>query len=280
MKTIKMGIEITNPQRIIYENQKITKLDVINYYERVAPLMLPYIQNRLLSVIRCHNGIKGGSFFKKHPSITHEEIKTFKKDGEIYYYLTSKKGIILEAQLGTIEFHTGGSNIKNIEKPNVMVFDLDPDEKLPLKNLQNGVILLKNLLDELKLKSYLKTSGGKGYHIVVPFSRCSSYKTFSEFAKNIALILEAKHKDIFTTNIRKKERNGKIFIDYLRNDNGSTCVAPYSLRARENAGISFPIPWNNLNKVAPSQITIKNVNLFLKKANPWHDFFETRQHIK
>lgn len=275
-----LGIEISNPKRIIYPKDNITKLDVIKYYARVAPKMLPFLEDKLLSVIRCHNSINDECFFKKHPTLTSPHIKLYKNSKETYFYITSQKGIITQAQNGTIEFHTGGSSVNNINKPTVMVFDLDPDENLPLENLRQGVIHLKQLLDQLNLKSYLKTSGGKGYHIVVPFSYSKNWESFSSFAKNVALVLESKYPKLYTTNIRKNQRNGKIFIDYLRNDKNSTCVAPYSLRARDNAPISMPISWQNLNKIAPNDVTIKNISKFLSLKDPWQDFYDTKQVIR
>lgn len=256
MKTTIKGIEISSPDKIIFPKCKITKLDVVKYYEKIAPIMLQHIQNRPLSVIRCHKNISE-TFFKKHPNFKTPHTKTFTRDGEEYFYIDSIEGIIEQAQLGTLEFHTSGCFVQDLEKPNLMVFDLDPDEDLEIKNLRQGVLHLKEILDELKLPSHLKTSGGKGYHIVVPFSKGKSWKEFTDFSKNVALLLEAKHPTLYTTNIRKKERKNKIFIDYLRNDAHSTCVCPYSLRARENAPISMPIKWSELNKIAPNQITIK-----------------------
>ncbi len=274
------GIEISNPQRVIYPQENITKLDVIKYYEAVSKLMLPYVSNRLLSVIRCHSDILGGTFFKKHPNMNSGHIKIFNKNGEEFFYITSAEGLILEAQNGTVEFHMGGSSITGINNPNYMVFDLDPDENLNIDTLRQGVIYLKKLLDELNLKSFLKTSGGKGYHIVIPFKASTSWQIFNDTAKQIAIILEAKHPKLYTTNIRKNNRKGKIFIDYLRNDKGSTCVAPYSLRARPHAPVSMPILWNELTKIKPDQITLPHALKKIKNKNPWQDFWKTTEIIK
>lgn len=269
-KIILEGIEISSSDRIVYPKEELTKLDVIKYYQTIAPLMLPYLEKRPLSVIRCHKDINSDCFFKKHPNVKSPHIKTFTQNGEEYFYITSAKGLILEAQNGTIEFHTRGSRYPSLDKPDYMVFDLDPDENLNIDTLREGVVYLKKVLDELKLNSYLKTSGGKGYHVIVPFSKSVSWNKFSLFSKQVALLLESKHPKLFTTNIRKNNRHGKIFIDYLRNDNGSTCVAPYSLRARDNAPISFPISWKNLEKILPNQITINNFEKYEKDT--WKNF--------
>lgn len=280
MDTKVLGILISSPNKILYPKSKIKKIDLVKYYASIAPKMLPFVEDRLLSVIRCHTNINGECFFKKHLTTSSPNLKPFKQNGETYFYITSCKGIVYESQLGTIEFHTGASNINKINNPNIMVFDLDPAPNLPLPTLHQGVIYLKQVLDSLNLKSYLKTSGGKGYHVVVPFLKAKDWDSFTSLAKNIALLLESKYPSLYTTNIRKNSRNGKIFIDYLRNDKNSTCVAPYSVRARENAPISMPISWANLNKIAPNDVTIKNVKKYLALKDPWQDFFDTKQIIK
>lgn len=269
-------ITITNPNKILFPKDKFKKIDIINYYIEVAHLMLPFIENRLLSVIRCHEGIKGECFFKKHPT-TDKFIHKKKDKGEDYFYINEKYGLIYQAQMGTIEFHIWGSCIPKINKPNLMVFDLDPDEKLSLTKLRTAVLKVKSVLDELKLKSFLKTSGGKGYHIVIPFSETKDWETFYNFSKQVALIIESKWPSEFTTNIKKSERKGKIFIDYLRNNRGSTCVAPYSIRARDNASISMPISWKDLNKIKPNEVNITNYQAYINKA--WKNIFKTKQKL-
>ena len=168
--------------------------------------MLPYVENRLLSVIRCHEGIKGECFFKKHPTTDKEFVKTFKDKNEEYFFISTKEELVYQAQLGTIEFHTWGSKIQKVNKPDLMVFDLDPDEKLSLEKLRNASIKVKSVLDELHLKSFLKTSGGKGYHIVVPFSSSKSWDKFYDFSKQIALLIEQKWPQEFTTIIKKTSK--------------------------------------------------------------------------
>ena len=272
------GIKISNPDKIVYPNN-ITKLDVIKYYEKVAPLMLPYINKRLLSVIRCNNGIQSDCFFKKHPQVDSKHIKTFYDGDDEYFYVDSKEGIIFQAQMGTIEFHPWGSSVPKIEKPDVMIFDLDPDEKLSIEKLRQGVLHLKSILDELNLVSFLKTSGGKGYHVVVPFSSTNGWESFANFSKQVALLMEQKWPKLYTTNIRKDQRKGKIFIDYLRNKKGSTCVAAYSLRSRDGATVSMPIEWSELDKFKPDEFNIKNAIKRIKK-NPWKNYFEIKQKLK
>ena len=256
------GIEISNPNKLIDKNVK--KIDMIKYYNKIAPYILTYIKTRPLSEIRCHNKFED-CFFKKHPNNTKNLI-----------YVKTKKDLILEAQLGSIEFHSYGCNAENLNKPNLMVFDLDPDVKINHKKIADSVMKLKVLLDDLKLKSFLKTSGGKGYHILIPFKNSKNWKHFEAFAKNIAEFLEKTYPSLFTTNIRKAERKGKIFVDYLRNKKGATCVAPYSLRARDNLTVSMPIDWDDLYNIKPNQVTIKNIDKYLSK-NVWKSFFRIKQ---
>ena len=277
-KDILSAITITNPDKLIYPDSKITKLDIINYYQKVAKRMLPFLKNRIISTIRCPNGIEKTSFYKKHYN---QEIDGFHsypispKEKE-YYFITNAQGLIHEVQQNGIEFHIWGSNIPNIDEPNYMVFDLDPDETLSLKQLREGVKDLKSILDELNLKSFLKTSGGKGYHVVIPIYD-TNWQDFRDITKNIALLMEKKWPDKYTTNISKKKRKKKIFIDWLRNIKGSTSVCPYSLRARLNAPVSFPIAWEDLNKIKPNDITLKKALKLIKKKDPWKNFFQANK---
>ncbi len=272
------GIKISNPDKLIYNKPKITKMDVAKYYQKVSKRMIPYLENRLISVVRCPDGIDGEQFFKKHLEddrigISKVKLKNKTSKKEDYYYINDITGLINETQMNSIEFHIWGSQVKTIEKPDTIVFDLDPDEKLSLKKLRDGVRDLKSILDELDLKSYLKTSGGKGYHIVVPINNVNWRET-RKIAKDIATLMETKWPDKYTSNIRKDKRGGKIFIDWLRNTRGATSIAPYSLRARKNATVSMPIAWKDLDKIKPNEITIKKAIERLKLSDPWKGFFD------
>ena len=173
------------------------------------------------------------------------------------------------------EFHIWGSTIDALNRPDMLVFDLDPDETMDIRDVRKGVKDLKSILDEFSLKSFLKTSGGKGYHVVVPLKKHHSWEKFREIAENIAKLMEAKWPEKYTSNIRKDSRKGKIFIDWLRNTKGASSVAPYSLRIRENATVSMPIRWSELDKVKPDEITIEEAIKRLKRKDPWENFFRT-----
>lgn len=272
-------IEITNPDKVMFSRPKTTKFDMINYYKKVSNRMLPYLNNRIISTIRCPDGIAKDKFFKKHLNNDDPGIKKIilpndegKKDD--YYYITAMSGLISEAQMNSVEFHIWGSTIDDLENPNYMVFDLDPDEKLSLAKLRQGVRDLKSILDDLELKAYLKTSGGKGYHIVVPINYKTTWEDFRKVAKDIAELMATKWPDKYVSNMRKENRKGKIFIDWVRNTRSSTSVAPYSLRARDHAPVSMPIKWSELDKVKPNEITIADAVKRLKRKDPWEGFFD------
>ena len=273
------NIEITHPDKLIFKNPQITKLDIVKYYSKVADRMLPFLENRLISVIRLPDGFGGDKFFKKHLENKNKGIgkKILKNDDnkkEDYYYIKDREGLISEVQMNSYEFHTWGSTIKNLEYPDIMVFDLDPDKNLDIANVREGVKDLKKILDTLNLKAYLKTSGGKGYHVVVPIKTKMTWRKFRKTAKDIAVLMETKWPDKYTSNIRLKNRKGKIFIDWVRNTRSSTSVAPYSIRLRDKCTVSMPIKWSELDKVKPDDITIDEAIKRLKRKNPWEDFFK------
>ncbi|HHW46694.1 MAG TPA: DNA ligase D [Clostridiales bacterium] len=278
------GIKITNPDKIIFDNPKITKADVVSYYAKIAPRMLPYVSHRILSVVRCPKGITQTCFYKKHPATPGEGVVAtpVPSDGgtvEDYFYIENELGLISEAQMGTLEFHIWGSRVDQLEKPDMMVFDLDPDEGMDVDIVRQGVRELRGILSELSLNSYLKTSGGKGYHVVVPLKPAASWEVFYDFARRIAEVMEHKWPDRYTSNSRKAKRTNKIFIDWIRNGRGATSIAPYSLRAREGARVSMPISWEELDTIAPDGIDMQTALIRLDKEDPWKGFFENEQRL-
>ncbi len=223
------GIKITNPDKVIFDNPKITKEDVVSYYSKVSEFMLPYVSRRILSIVRCPKGVSGTCFYKKHPGqaskgITKIPVTTSSGETEDYFYIENTSGLISEVQMGTLEFHTWGSCVDELEKPDMMVFDLDPDEGMDLSRVRQGVKDIKSILTELSLTSYLKTSGGKGYHIVVPLKPVATWDSFHDFARLVAEVMEQKWPDRYTSNVRKAKRAGKIFIDWIRNGRGATSI--------------------------------------------------------
>jgi len=272
------GINISSPDKVLFDDPVITKEDVIRYYAKVAEHMLPYVSRRVLTAVRCPKGVSQACFYKKHPGpeskgIVTIPITTGSGKTEDYFYIENASGLLFEAQMGTLEFHTWGSSVDELEKPDIMVFDLDPDEGMDLSRVRQGAKDIRSILDELSLKSYLKTSGGKGYHVVVPLQPVMTWDAFHDFAKRVAQVLEQKWPDRYTSNVRKANRTGKIFIDWIRNGRGATSVAPYSIRARKGAKVSMPIAWEELDRIAPDGINMADALLRIGGNDPWKDFF-------
>lgn len=272
-------VRLTSPEKEMFKG--ISKEDVAQYYEKIAPKMLPFIQERLLSLVRCPDGVSGDCFYQKHAmdNFVHLKEKTIQeKEGDNpAIYLKDSDGLLEAVQYGTLEFHTWGSPMKTMEKPDWLVFDLDPDEGMDIGNVRQGVRDLKSILDELGLEAFLKTSGGKGYHVVVPITPTVTWDKAKEFSKNVAQVMEQKWPKKYTSNVRKEKRKGKIFIDWMRNGRGSTSVSPYSLRAKETATVSAPIAWDELSTVEPADYTMDK--MLRRRKDPWADFFSVKQSI-
>lgn len=282
---IVQGIPISNPDKVMFDDPKVTKADVVRYYEKVASRMLPYVSHRIMSIVRCPKGIAQTCFYKKHPGPESKGIRTVAiptntGDLDEYFYIEEASGLIAEVQMGTLEFHIWGSRVYTLEKPDMMVFDLDPDEGMDLGQVRRGVNDLKGILSELSLSAYLKTSGGKGYHVVVPMQPAASWEAFHGFARRIAEVMEQKWPDRYTSNVRKAKRTGKIFIDWIRNGRGATSIAPYSIRARKGARVSMPIAWEELDTVAPDGIRMEDALARIEGPDPWGDFDPNHQRLK
>jgi bifunctional non-homologous end joining protein LigD len=279
------GIKISNPDKVIFADSQITKGDVIRYYEQVAERMLPYVSHRVLSIVRCPKGISETCFYKKHPGPGSKGIVTIpitNSEGETeeYFYIENIAGLIYEAQMGTLEFHTWGSRVDQLEKPDLMVFDLDPDEGMDLSRVRQGVRDMRDILAELSLNSYLKTSGGKGYHVVVPLKPAVPWEVFYDFARRVAQVMELKWPGRYTSNVRKAKRTDKIFIDWIRNGRGATSIAPYSVRARKGAGVSMPIAWDELDAVTPDGVDMAEALRRIGGSDPWGDFWGNEQGLR
>ncbi|MCL2445849.1 MAG: non-homologous end-joining DNA ligase [Oscillospiraceae bacterium] len=253
----KRGVEISSPDKIFSTEPHITKQDLADYYQAVAPRMLPYIEHRLITAIRCPGGAAESCFYKKNPQLV----------------ITSAEELLAEVQQNTVEFHAWGSRIDALEQPDMMVFDLDPDEGLALEQVRQGARDLKKILDKLGLKSYLKTSGGKGYHVVVPMLPAQNWQSFRDMAKGIVDAMVETWPEKYTANVRKANRKGKIFVDWIRNTRSATSVAPYSVRMRPGMPVSCPIAWSELPKVAPDGIDMVQALKRLKRKDPWEGVF-------
>jgi bifunctional non-homologous end joining protein LigD len=248
------GIEISSPERVIFPELKLTKKDLADYYATIEPLIMVDAADRPMTLIRFPSGRTGESFFQKHDKGTFgphvKQIPIEEKDGhtEDYLYFEDIRGLLACVQMGTIEFHGWGSKVDKVECPDRLVFDLDPDVGLDFGNVKEAALLLRELLKGLGLESWPLLSGGKGLHVVVPLDASEDWSTVKSFAERFSRAISEAEPKMFTANIRKEQRKGRIFLDWLRNQRGATAVMPYSARGREGAPVSAPIAWEELDK--------------------------------
>jgi bifunctional non-homologous end joining protein LigD len=268
------GIEISNPDRVIYPGEGLTKGDLANYYAAIEPLIMVDTAKRPMTVIRYPQGTDAKGFFQKHdtgtfgPHVKHIPIK--EKDGgtEDYLYFDDIRGLLACVQMGTVEFHGWGSMIAKVEYPDRLVFDLDPDVGLDFAKVKDAARRLRGLLEELGLKSFPLLTGGKGIHVVVPLDASRDWPTVKSFAERFSRAIAEAQPDMFTANIRKVQRKGRIFLDWLRNQRGATAVMPYSARAREGAPVSAPIAWDELDEYASGHhFSIRDADELLDRAS-------------
>jgi bifunctional non-homologous end joining protein LigD len=242
---------ITHPERVIYPDAGLTKLDVARYYARIAPLLLSELQDRPLSLLRCPQGTQGTCFFQKHiatrlpPGLRHVTVQE-KKGPAQYIAVADADGIVSLAQHGAIELHPWGSDAAHLDRPDRLIIDLDPDESIGWPTLLEAAWLTRTLLQELGLAAYVRTTGGKGLHVVAPLKPTCDWSTVKPFAQAIAQQLARVAPARFTSTMAKEQRRGRIFIDYLRNAEGATAIASYSLRARPGAPVAMPVAWDEL----------------------------------
>jgi bifunctional non-homologous end joining protein LigD len=283
----KSKTNISNPDKVLIKAAKITKQDIASYYTSIEKYILPHIVERPLSLLRCPDGIEKECFFqktipeKKDDPIYEHPINYKDSSTKSVIHIDNLSGIIALTQLGVLEIHNWGTHIDHYKNPDLIVFDLDPGPDVTLQEVRKGALLLKSILDQLNLKSFLKVSGGKGYHIHVPIEPVYSWDNVKSFTKAIAQQMADTSPTKYIANMSKAKRKGKIFIDYLRNGFGATSIAPYSLRARANGCVALPIDWKDIAKIKPDQFKMKTAAAYLKKhPDPWKKYFSTKQKIK
>jgi bifunctional non-homologous end joining protein LigD len=245
-------VDITSRDRVIFPDTGQTKGELADYYSAIAPAMLPFVAERPVSLVRCPQGRARKCFFQKHDSgalgdaVQHVPIR--EKDGgsEDYLFVTDRRGILQCVQMGTIEFHAEGSRVDAVDRPERMIFDLDPDEGLGFEDVKRAATEIRAHLADLGLISFVMLSGGKGVHVIVPLTPGHDWDTHKDFARRFAEALSLAAPDRFTANMSKAKRTGKIFIDWLRNQRGATAVVPFSARARAGAPVAVPIAWDEL----------------------------------
>jgi bifunctional non-homologous end joining protein LigD len=268
------SVKLTNPDRIIYPESGITKGQLFAYYEAVAPLMLPWLAGRPLSLVRCPQGRARKCFFQKHdsgsfgPHVHHVPVVEKKGETEDYLYVEDAAGLLALVQMGTIELHGWGSPTRAIEQPDRLIFDLDPDEGLGFDEVKRAARDLRAVLADIGLTTFPMLTGGKGVHVVVPLRPEAKWPAVKDFAQRFAAALATAEPDRFTANLAKAKRKGRIFIDYLRNQRGATAILPYSARARERAPVAAPIGWDELDEAeSGARFTIRDAAALLERAS-------------
>lgn len=273
LKAKSSSINVTNRDRVIFPESGITKGALADYYALMSEAILRNMANRPLSVVRCPQGRGKQCFFQKHDSGTfgadvhHIEIKEKDGNADDYLYVDTADGIVGCVQMGAIEFHGWGARVPDFEKPDKMIFDLDPDEGLGFDAVKEAALVIKTELSHMGLTSSPMLSGGKGIHVVVTLDGTDDWPTVKDFSSRFARALAQAKPDLFTANIRKAERKGRIFIDWLRNQRGATAVQPWTVRAREGAPVAMPIEWKELPDVqSAAAYSLQDIDMIVKRA--------------
>jgi len=267
------SVRISNRERVIFPEGKLTKGQLADYYEIVAPIMLPWAGNRPISLVRCPQGRSKKCFFQKHDAGSFgddvKQVGIREKDGhdEPYLFVDMPAGLLTCVQMGTIEFHGWGARIEDVEKADRLVFDLDPDEGLEFQDIVSAAFHVQDVLAQMGLTTFPMVTGGKGVHVIAPLTPSAEWPVVKDFAHRFALALAQAEPDRFTAALAKAKRTGRIFIDYLRNQRGATAVMPYSARTREYAPIAVPLTWEELRDLdKPSHWHIGDGAEMVKRA--------------
>jgi bifunctional non-homologous end joining protein LigD len=280
-------IKITHPDRVIYPALKFTKADLARYYAQVSDWMLPHVANRPLTLVRCPDGVEKECFYQRHLGMgaSPGDLKMFdrlRSSKGKYLYLDTARGILSAVQNGAIEFHTWGASVPDPKRPDRITMDLDPAPDVSWAQLVQATMLMRTLLEKLGLKCFLKTTGGKGLHVVAPIEPKLEWAKVKEFTRLAAEFMVRAEPKLFTSKISKNERTGKIFVDYLRNSETASAVSAYSARARTDAGVSTPLEWSELGKAdIRSKFTVISVpkRLAALTLDPWAEYGQTKQTI-
>ncbi|TKT80052.1 DNA ligase D [Aquamicrobium sp. LC103] len=270
------GVKLSSPDKVLFEEEGVTKADIAAHYERVAERMMPEAGGRLLSLVRCPDGTSGECFFQKHESRGFpKELKRLevteadgKKDN--YLHVEGLSGIIAGVQMGTLEFHIWGSRIDRIEQPDRLVFDLDPDEGLGFRDVRDAAFDLRERLAGIGLETLAMVTGGKGVHVIAPLARRAEWPEVKAFARDFSRMIAEEEPERYVAQAAKAKRKGRIFVDWLRNERGATAISPYSTRARKGAPIATPVSWEELKSLdAANVFHLGDMEKRLAMADPW-----------
>ena len=287
------GISISHPDRVLFPEAGSTKLDLAHYYETIADWILPHLVDRPLTLVRCPHGARAGPkrsgdcFYMKHskvwtwPAIRRVRIREKTKIGE-YLIADSLTALIALVQMSVLEIHTWNSKFADLERPDRIVIDLDPGARVAWRTVIEAARLVRQLLSVLDLESFVKTTGGRGLHVVVPLEPAADWTACLAFARAFAQALVRRQPSLFTERFAKTGRDDKILVDYLRNNRTNTSIAAYSTRARPDATVSVPVTWQELSPARkPDRFTINTVpaRLARLRTDPWKAYWRTKQRI-
>ena len=281
------GVKLSHPDKPLFPEAKLVKRDLALYYERIADWILPHLRDRPLALVRCPDGWSKQCFFQKHAdksvnaAVTRVEVPEGAGTAT-YFAANSLPALVALVQWGVVELHPWGSRTPKLDRPDRLIFDFDPDDGVGWKEIVEAVGVLRTLLDDLGLEGFLKTTGGKGLHVVVPIRPTLDWTQAKGFTKAVADLLVGTFPDRFIATLSKAQRKGKILIDYLRNAEGATAIAPYAIRARAKAPVSTPIAWKELDTdVRFDHFNVRNVPERLRglRKDPWASIGETRQTV-
>jgi bifunctional non-homologous end joining protein LigD len=276
-------VHLTNPDRVYWEDVGLTKAGLADYYTQVWDWIAPHVVGRALSLVRCPEGTSGQCFFQKHASagLDSKKLQLVPEDGDHVISIDDLDGLLALVQAGVLEIHVRGSTINHLTEANRIVFDLDPSPECKFPEVVKAAREVRDRLEELNLKSFLKTTGGKGLHVVVPIAH-TPWDEVKTFTKLVAQSMEAEKPSRYIATASIKARKGKIFVDYLRNSREATAICAYSTRAREGATVSVPLAWEELGSLKEAnRYTVANVMKRLKtiKRDPWADISKVKQKL-
>jgi bifunctional non-homologous end joining protein LigD len=279
------GVRVTHPDRVMFADDNVTKQDVIDHYLAVADRILPHVANRPLSLVRCPDGTGEKCFFQKHASggfpDALKKVPIRDKGGkEDYLYIDDVQGLIAAVQMSGLELHVWGSRVDDVERPDRMVFDFDPDEGLGFAKVREAARDMRIRLKKVGLESFPMVTGGKGIHVVVPLIRGHSWDQHRDFSEAFARVMAEQEPERYVANMSKAKRKGRIFIDYLRNQRGATAIAPFSTRARAHATVAVPVSWQELGKLKNAHpANVGNAAKFARGRDPWPGYFKLKQEL-
>jgi len=275
-------VKVTHPDRIIFTKPDRSKLDLVNYYAEASEWILPHLENRRVALLRCPQGTNETCFFQKH---LHGKLPQGVALDEDQVIIESERGLLELAQYGVIEFHTWGSSLPAPEKPDRITLDLDPDPNIPWADVVIAARLVQRLMEDAGLTPFLKTTGGKGLHLVAPIKPSHSWDTVKEFSRAMAAYLAREAPNQFTASVSKARRKGVVFVDYLRNGKGATAIAAFSARARQGSPVSMPVAWEELDAKRDMRAAYFNIQNALKHRSkqgedPWHAYNASRKALR